>query len=144
MSHSDAAPNFKQAFCTYFKCAPEQYVPRALFYSFYRRSFFAARVLYLFRPISIRVAIQSIETLGEARLRDEVVWVMDDYRYQLRISQVNSLVNLLRIRLSGRRVLELHGKLQPLLGISSEPSPPPAPRPRFDTSLEVAPVRTSD
>jgi hypothetical protein len=120
MNQTKNASNFKEAFCAHFNCRPEDYVQKALFYVFYRHCVPISHILYSFRTVSIKQAIQAVEVLGRAADVDEVHWLINDYRYQLRLHHASSFVKLFKVRISGRRMLALFQLLEPCIQPSSK------------------------
>jgi len=120
---------FKKAFCNFYRCSAEAYTRRVLFRAFYPHALPLAWLLYLVKTRSIQVAIQAIDQAGHVTTADEINYVINDYRYQLRLSEVSPWVRGWRIRISGQRLLNLFSRVIQN-EIATEPNSVPVAPPR--------------
>ena len=104
---SPASETFKEAYCRHFHCAPGNFNRRVLWQCFYRHSLPLAPLLRLLEAPSMMRAMRAVDLIGEARTQKEVNAVVDRY-YDFIEHSGGFWVRLLRVRLSGRRVLRLY------------------------------------
>lgn len=102
--------SFKQIFCSHFRCDPEDYLRRAICSFFYPHAVPVAYTLVALKSPSMRLVLTTLNHLGEAEDLDHVTQILNGYRYQLRLHGPKWM-NSFRIRISGRRVLDLFAVL---------------------------------
>ena len=97
---------FKQAFCDYYKCPPEQYLRKAFLRSLHAR---ARPIGWLLteQPECLEVLEEAGKTTSEEELRD----VIEQFEYEVNVRR-GKLTGRWKFRVSGQRLLELNARIR--------------------------------
>lgn len=105
-----ASRDFRTAFCEWFNCPPTQFEKKAFWRCLYPHAVPVARLIQLVNPAYFELDLQTLRHIGNAstvaHLLAEVNSFRADYRMRSRF-----LHDVLRIRISGKRVLRLASKV---------------------------------
>jgi len=104
--------NFKEAFCAYYRCKPERFEAKAFWKSLHRLAVLPAIPIYLFNRRFFHQDFDAIRQFGAARNSDEFSNVTDELGTMNRLER-SIRRGVLRIRISGTRLLRLHDLLVP-------------------------------
>ena len=97
---------FKQAFCDYYKCPPEQYLRQAFLRSLHARARPIGWLL-IAQPESVELLDEAGKTTSEEELRD----VIGQFEYQINVHG-GIMARRLKLRVSGQRLLELNARIR--------------------------------
>ena len=97
---------FKQAFCDYYKCPPEQYLRKA-----FLRSLHASA-----RPIGWLLTeqpecLEVLEEAGKTTSEEELLDLIEQFEYQVKVHG-GILARHLKLRVSGQRLLEINARIR--------------------------------
>ena len=99
---------FQQLFCEHFKCSAEAYEKKLFWLALYRHSVPVAPVIRWLNPEFFRADMAAIRQFGGTTSYGEFQKEVEDYSYHIR-SYGNWLQRLLRVRISGHRLLRICG-----------------------------------
>jgi hypothetical protein len=103
------AASFCDLFCKAFECAPEEFDQRAFWLCLYPHAVLPARFIWILNRGYFKQDLELTGLVKHLTSSDEVVLEVERFRSYYRTTGL--LRGLLRVRISGRRVLKLAGRL---------------------------------
>lgn len=121
-------PNFRDAFCAYYRCRPEDFQKRAFLRAVHPLKLPFALPIYAFNKPFFAMDFGIIDSMGDARTETEYEFAMDEL---IGINRVERSIRrgLLGIRISGSRLSAMWKRLEPYV------EPPVIEVPRPDVSV---------
>jgi hypothetical protein len=98
--------DFRELFCTRFKCSDEEYEEKLFWKCVYRHALPLVAVLFRSKPARFREDFDLIREVGHAKCRAEVIGELNRF-YGRNVRDRSWLRKLLLIRISGKRLLKI-------------------------------------
>lgn len=121
-------PNFREAFCAYYRCRPEDYQRRAFMRAMNPFKMVLGLPIYTFNKPFFAMDFGVVDSIGDARTESEFGFAMDEL---IGINRVERSIRrgLLGIRISGSRLKAMWETLKPYI------EAPAAEAPRVDAAV---------
>ena len=107
-------PNVRDAFCQHFRCAPEQFDRKVFFRTLHPFRGLLALPIWWFNRQIFAVDLDLVQAFGQSRSKEEGSTLLQEFHNSNKI-EGSFRRGLLKIRVSGTRVIQLRDKLEPLI-----------------------------